>query len=169
MDLFYQFRIVTIETDLLYTAVRPGQRYSVSVAANLRQGRFAPEPPDPCKSCALNPPVLPCIHSTFPECKQVFAFLFCTSSFSKQAGSTRLRCATPWQARLRCAMPWQARGHAVGCRPIGLSSLRILANHVLKIHQCYRAYAQLSPNANRSLHFPSALLHFQNFCPAFCF
>ena len=42
-----------------------------------------------------------------PECKQVFAFPFCTSSFSKQAGSTR--------------------GHAVGCRPIGLSSLRILA------------------------------------------
>ena len=48
-------------------------------------------------------------------------------------------------------------------------SLQISAKYVPKIHQCYRANAQLSPNANRSLPFPSALLHFQNRCPAFCF
>ena len=50
-----------------------------------------------------------------------------------------------------------------------LPSLLILANRVHKIHQCYRAYAQLSPNANRSLYFHLAPIHFQNRCPAFSF
>jgi hypothetical protein len=36
-----------------------------------------------CKPCAVNPPVLPCKHSTFSEYKQFLAFPFRPSSFSK--------------------------------------------------------------------------------------
>ena len=36
-----------------------------------------------CKPCAVNPPVLPCKHSTFSEYKQFLAFPFIPSSFSK--------------------------------------------------------------------------------------
>ena len=57
-------------------------------------------------------------------------------------------------------------------KPAGiLRSIRFnpLAYHVLQIQQCYRANTLPSPNTNSSLHFPSALLHFQNLCPAFSY
>ena len=50
-------------------------------------------------------------------------------------------------------------------KPAGM--LQYFANHVLQIHQCYRANTLPSPNANSSLPFPSALCIFKTYAPLF--
>ena len=99
-----------------------------------------------------------------------------TSPYSLARPLCLAQCALPVFRRLESpsgrqpTVPGRHVCHrVVGCRAYSLPILLILAKYVLKIHQCYRAYAQLSPNANSSLHFPSAHPHFQNRCPAFSF
>ena len=97
--------------------------------------------------------------SVFP-CPHPVPCTMCPASLPEAREPVRVTADRPRAARLPPC------GRLSGFRPFKPPDL---AKYVPKIHQCYRAYAQLSPNANRSLHFSSALLHFQNRCPAFSF
>ena len=81
-----------------------------------------------CKPCAVNPPVLPCKHSTFSEYKQFLAFPFIPSSFSKlmtrffffaetQKEKANIKSFGKGAASCRCGV--------VGCRPMGSRASRL--------------------------------------------